>query len=55
MKSKQIKEKAKNKAKDKDKDKNKEKNEDIIYNFDECYEKLYYEIKNIKSKFFKKD
>ena len=53
MKSKQIKEKVKNKAKDKDK--NKEKNEEIIYNFDECYEKLYYEIKNIKSKFFKKD
>ena len=47
------------KAKDKDKLKiknnNKEKTIDKIYNFDECNEKLYFEIKNFKSKHFKKD
>ena len=49
MKSKKAKEKQNNIIKEKD------KKESSIYNFEENYEKLFYEIKNFKSKNFKKE
>ena len=48
--------KTKEKLKNKGIDKNIEsKNPDNCYNFDDCYEKLIFEIKNFKAKNFKKD